>query len=171
MTIMDNDLDIDLLHGVADPIDLIEYIASGSKWPVKRLSETRAIVTLKFSGTQYQLFISFDEDEGLLRLTCAFNLKIHANQKLAMLELLNHINAKTWFGSFTYDFQEHQMIFWYALILPDNMDIRLEQTYALLNSAPEMCHRLLPCFQAIQESNLEKAKTISSAWSRAEGNA
>lgn len=171
MNSTDNEPDLynDLVF--TDPIDLVEYIAASSEWPVKRLSNTQALVLMVAGKVQYQILLNFDENDDVLRLTCGFSFDIKHDQKAQFLELLNYINTKTWIGNFTYDFGQQGLVFWYTMILPEGAMATPEQTYTLLNAAPEICQQFMPSFQAARKNDYTHAKLLADAWRKTEGNA
>jgi len=169
---IDNELDFDGDTLFAHPIDLVEYIAVSSDWPLKRLSDTQALLLINTNDTQFQILLNFDAADEVLRLTCAFQFPIDSGHKADFLELLNHINSKTWFGSFMYDFSQQAIIFLYALVLSEDAVVTPEQTYTLMSAAPEICKQFMPCFQAGRDSNdYDYAKRLASAWRKTGGNA
>ena len=133
----------------ANPLDVIEQMATIRSWAFER--DTEDEVTLFVSGrlTDYNLSFTWMNDLEAMHLACAFDLKAPARSRSELLKLVSLVNEQMWIGHFDFWGKDGLVMFRQALILAGVRTASDRQCDALLSTAVEACERYYPAFQYV----------------------
>ena len=145
MTIAESLLDGCEFH----PIDLVESLAAKHEWKFDRLDEDHIFFTVEGNWRIYSVSMGWSGFEELLKLICSFDLEVPASRMPGILDTIHRANDLCWTGAFTYKREPKQMIYRYAMISDDEMNINGLQIERLLSAAYSLCERFFPAFQLV----------------------
>lgn len=90
------------MHDVsANPIDVIEQLASGREWTFDRRSDEEMAVEVPGQWCDYGLYFAWSRDLGALHFSCAFDMRVPPKVRPAIYELLALLNERLWIGHFS----------------------------------------------------------------------
>jgi hypothetical protein len=148
---------------VANPLDVIERIVEINEWLFDRRSEQEMAAQVPGRWCDYSLYFAWNEDIGAMHFTCAFDMRIPAEKRPAVHELLALINEKLWLGHFGVWEDEGVPMFRHALPLRGLRGPSVEQMEDLLDTAILECERFYPAFQYVIWGGKTAAQAIASA--------
>lgn len=133
----------------ANPVEIVEHVASTHGWSFARASEDE--VTLVVSGTWADYQVSFTWMQGIeaLHLACAFDMKIPPRRRTEITELASMINEQLWVGHFDVWVKESLVMYRHALVLAGGRDASDAQCRSLLANAVKACERYYQAFQFV----------------------
>ncbi len=155
----------------ADPIDIVETLASHHAWDFDRVADNQIAMGIEGSWQTYSLSLAWSPHDETLRLVCTFELDIPAERRPAVLEVIDGANDTLWSGSFT-TWPEHNMIvFRYGLNLAGDASASGTQIDDMIAAAIEACERYYPAFQISLEDGACPQQALGIAMSQAYGRA
>lgn len=160
-------------HGMdmtANPIDLVEQLASAHDWAVERTGDDEVTLVVGGNWTDYHLSLNWREDLQALHLACAFDFRVPDNRLGEMYRLLAQINEQLWLGHFDLWTQEGLVMFRHALLL-NGAVCSTGQCEAMLKAALEACERYYQAFQFVVWAGKESREALVSAMFQTEGQA
>ncbi len=134
--------------GVVDPIAIGEALARSQDWPCDRIGEDGVAIVVDATWRVLFLALMWSRTEGLLKLTCSFNLKPTSGRILSLLETTNRINECCWEGAFTLCSEKGLVVYRNVLAHDEQQIVNWCHIDKLLNSAIERCDKFFPVLQA-----------------------
>ena len=134
--------------GAVDPIAIGEELAQSQDWPCDRIGEDGVAIVVDATWRVLFVALMWSRAEGLLRLTCSFDLKPASGRLLSLLEATNRINECCWEGAFTLCSERGLVVYRNVLAQDEQKTVNWRHIDALLNSAIERCDRFFPVLQA-----------------------
>ncbi len=132
-----------------NPLDVIERVMNANDWPFDRRNEEEMAVQVPGHWCDYSLFFSWNEEMNAVHFTCAFDVRVPAERRRSVQELLALINEKMWLGHFGVWEDEGLPLFRYALPLRGTPGLSREQMEDLVDTAIMECERFYPAFQYV----------------------
>lgn len=132
-----------------DPIAALEAIAEENKWPLEKHAEDEA--SFDCIGRWGELTMSFlwQDEYQSLQLCCMSDLKVSAEKRQSVKDMLYEVNRKTWAGYFTLDDAEDYVVFRYTSLMRHmNGDVQ-EHIEDMLEITLAEMDRFYPAFHAI----------------------
>lgn len=139
----------DARRNPTNPLDLVEEIVSSNDWNFDRTSHEEMVVEIGGQWSDYVLFFAWREEMKLLQFCCAFEMRIPANRRSAVSDLLLHINEKLWLGHFGVAVDENLVTFRHAILLRGARGASVEELEDLVDIATSECDRFYPAFQLV----------------------
>jgi hypothetical protein len=133
----------------ANPVDLIEQIASSHDWAFDRPGDDEITISVTGSHCDYNLSLSWMEALEALHLACAFDFKVNERRKNEVMRLLALVNEQLWLGHFDLWQSEGVVMYRNALLLTEGMEAGTGQLEAMLSAAVEACERYYQAFQFV----------------------
>ena len=129
----------DFLHD--HPLDIVEQVVEVNEWLFDRRSEKEMAVQVPGTWCDYSLYFAWNEEMGALHFTCAFDMRVTAEQKARVHELLALVNEKMWLGHFGVWSDEGLPLFRNTLPLRGVRGPTVEQMEDLVQTAIIECER------------------------------
>jgi hypothetical protein len=136
-------------HQRANPLDVVERLATGTDWSVERASDDEITILSSGRWTDYQISFTWMCDIEALHLACAFDLKVPEARRSEVQQLISQMNEQLWVGHFDLWPQDGIVMFRHALVLAGGIRASNSQCEALLGSALDACERYFPAFQYV----------------------
>jgi hypothetical protein len=133
----------------ANPVDVIEQIASLNDWTFERAGDDEITVSISGSWSDYHVSFSWMEEREAIHLACAFDLKVPEARKLEVMRLLSAVNEQLWIGHFDLWSDEGVVMYRQALLLSGGAEPNAQQVERLLVTAIEACERYYQAFQFV----------------------
>lgn len=140
------DLDIER---TANPVDVIEQIASLQDWAFERSGEDEITISITGQWCDYHISFSWIDDLEALHLACAFDLKVTEQRRTEVTRLLALVNEQLWMGHFDLWNQEGVVMFRQSLLLAGGADVTGQQVEGMLANALDSCERFYQAFQFV----------------------
>lgn len=133
----------------ANPIDLVENIASLNDWAFDRGGDDEITISVSGASSDYHCSFTWMDDIEALHLACAFDLRVPERRRAEVLELLRMVNEQLWLGHFDLWLQEGVVMFRHALLLSGGAEASGRQCEALMDAATEACDQYYQAFQFV----------------------
>lgn len=133
----------------ANPLDVIEQIVAANEWAFERRSEAEIAAEAPGKWCDYGLFFSWSPEISALHFSCAFDLKVPANKRRKLYELLAMANEKLWIGHFGLESEEGVPVFRHSVLLRGAPGASAESLEDMVDIAITECERFFPAFQFV----------------------
>jgi hypothetical protein len=130
-------------------MDIIEQVVSANDWLFDRSNDQEMAVQVPGHWCDFSLHFAWNEQAGAMHFTCAFDMRVPAEKKQAVHELLALINEKMWMGHFSIWNEEGLPMYRHALPLRGSQGPCVEQMEDLVDTAIDECERFYPAFQFV----------------------
>jgi len=134
-------------HG--HPLDVIEHVVMANDWTFDRASDQEMAVHVPGHWCDYALHFAWNEDVGAMHFTCAFDMRVSADKRGHVHELLALINERMWMGHFGLWTDCGLPMYRHALPLRGSGGPTVEQMADLMDTAIDECERFYPSFQYV----------------------
>ena len=101
----------------ANPLDVVEQIASANDWAFDRRSDSEMAAEAPGKWCDYGLYFSWSTEISAMHFTCAFDLKVPEKRRGALYELLALANERLWIGHFGMDSDDGMPVFRHSVLL------------------------------------------------------
>ena len=154
----------------ANPVDLIEQVASAHEWACERTNEDE--LTLNVAGTwaDYHVSLNWRTDLESLHIACAFDFKVPDNRLAEVYRLIAQINEQLWLGHFDIWSNEGLIMFRHGLMLNGTIATP-SQCEALLRAGLEACERYYQAFQFVVWAGKDSRTALTSTMFETHGQA
>jgi len=157
-------------HGHANPVDLVEQVASVHDWPAERTNEDELTMTIAGTWADYHVSLNWRTDLESLHIACAFDFKVPDARIGEIYRLVAQINEQLWLGHFDIWASEGLIMYRHGLMLNGSVATP-NQCEALLRSALEACERYYQAFQFVVWAGKDSRHALASAMFETEGRA
>jgi hypothetical protein len=133
---------------LSHPLDMLEQAVEDNGWPFERSARDELNLSVAGRWCDYHFCFTWREDLQSLHLSVSFDMRVAAERRAAVAELLMLVNAQLWLGHFDLWTDDGTVLFRHALIFPDS-HVSSAQCEALLHLAVESCEHYYPAFQFV----------------------
>lgn len=155
---------------MANPVDLVEQIASGQDWSFERSAEDELTLAVAGSWSDYHVSLNWREDLETFHVACAFDFKIPDSRLNEVYKLIALINEQLWLGHFDLWAGEGLIMFRHGLMLNGALATP-RQCEALLEAGLEACERYYQAFQFVVWAGKDARQAIAGTVFETEGRA
>lgn len=131
------------------PLDVIEKMVRDNEWVFDRRSDEEMAVQVPGRWCDYSLYFAWNESADAMLFTCAFDMRVAAERRNTLFELVALVNDKMWLGHFTVWAEEGVPMFRHAMPLRGTVGPSSEQIEDLMETAIAECERFYPAFQYV----------------------
>jgi hypothetical protein len=158
-------------EAIANPIDLMEQIASSQDWLYDRSSERELALEVRGNWCDYRMFVTWYHDARALLFACSYEMKVPAAKRAEVATLLSIINEKMLIGHFDLWTDDGTPVFRHAVLLRGMPGASVEQLEDLLDIALTECERYYPAFQFVVWGGKSPAEAVKAAMLETAGEA
>ena len=155
----------------ANPLDLLEQVASIRDWFFERSHEDELNICLAGEWRDYQISLNWRTDLAGLHIACALDVRVPSDKRPAIRHLLTLINEQLWSGHFDIWSEDGVILFRNSLLLCGGASATPEQCEALLRLAVDACERYYPAIQFVMWAGKSAEEALAAAMFETEGNA
>jgi hypothetical protein len=161
-------------EGEADgtaPIDMLESYFDARSWSSERIGDDEVVATVQGSWTQYELRAVWRRDDNVLQLLALPDIRVPADKRIAVYEVLGLINEQLWLGHFELWASSGLALYRNATLIEGDGTLTLDQAETLAETAIDECERFYPVFQFVLWGNKSPADAIAAALIETRGEA
>jgi hypothetical protein len=155
----------------ANPLDALERIIVENDWAFDRRSDGEMAAEAPGKWCDYGLFFSWSHEISAMHFTCAFDLKVPANRRGALYELLALANERLWIGHFGMDSEDGMPLFRHSVLLRGAPGASAESLEDMIDIAITECERFYPAFQFVLWGGKAPAEALQAAMLECAGEA
>ncbi len=155
----------------ADPIDIVETLASHRAWDFDRVADNQIAMAIEGSWQTYSLSLAWSPYDETLRLVCTFELDPPKRKRAALLDCIDKANDCIWSGAFTTWPEQKMLVFRYGLNLAGGITASGTQIDDMIAAAVDACERFYPAFQLCVRGDASPQEALGIAMSEAYGRA
>ncbi|MPY68581.1 MAG: hypothetical protein GEU92_00690 [Alphaproteobacteria bacterium] len=133
----------------ANPVDLVEQVASAHDWIFERRGDDEIAVEINGQWCDYRIYFSWIDDICALHFACAFEMRVPSYKRRDITDLLARINEKLAIGHFDLWADEGLPVFRQAVLLRGVGGASVEQVEDMVEIALTECERFYPAFQFV----------------------
>ena len=130
-------------------LDIVEQIVVANDWSFDRHDDCEMAVQVPGRWCDYSMFFTWNEEARAIHFTCAFDMRVPADKRHPVFELLALANEKLWIGHFSVWTDDGLPMFRHALPLRGSGGPSAEQMEDVMESALIECERFYPAFQYV----------------------
>lgn len=130
----------------SNPLDVVEHVLAAENLSFDRTDEDDLAFALTGDWKEYELWFCWRSEAGCLQLSLALDLRPAPSSRAGLHELLSLVNQRVWLGHFEIDASDGELMFRYALPLPEGERPTLAQAAAMIDAALEAADRFYPAF-------------------------
>ena len=146
-----DEADLDLR---ANPVDLVETVATLNSWPFERDEADEIHLGVDGHAGAYHLSFAWVDEMEALHLGCAFDLTLCSDREAEVMRLLALINGQIAMGHFDLWSRENTVVFRQSLLLAGGAEPTPEQVEQLLACALEACECYRPACRFVARGEL-----------------
>ena len=147
----------------ANPLDIIEQIIASNEWAFDRRNDSEIAAEAPGKWCDYGLYFSWSHEISAMHFSCAFDLKVPANQRDKLFELLSMANEKLWIGHFGLDSEDGVPVFRHSVLLRGAPGASAESLEDMVDIALTECERFFPAFQFVLWGGKSPADALAAA--------
>ncbi|MBB5516827.1 hypothetical protein FHS89_002869 [Rubricella aquisinus] len=155
----------------ADPIDLVESLATHNAWEFDRVADNQIAMIIEGQWQSYSLSLAWSPMDETLRLICTFDLTPPEGTRAQLLDVIDGANDRLWSGSFTTWAAQKMIVFRYGLNLAGGAHASGWQIDEMIANAVDACERYYPAFQLACRGETSRDEALGIAISGAYGRA
>ena len=130
-----------------NPLETVENILLARDWPIERTDDE--MITCASGGwCDYNICFSWREEMPALHFSCAFDVRVPAQKRADIYELLAKVNEQMFLGHFDLISDEGAIVYRHGLPLA-GMHPTQAMFEDLLDIAVDACERFFPAFQFV----------------------
>ncbi len=132
-----------------NPLDVLEQIVTANEWAFERRSDGEMAAEAPGKWCDYGLFFSWSPEISAMHFSCAFDMKVPAETRSKLFELLALANEKLWIGHFGLESEEGVPVFRHSVLLRGSPSASAESLEDMVDIAITECERFFPAFQFV----------------------
>ena len=136
-------------ESAVNPLDVVEQVIVANEWAFDRRNDSEMAAESPGKWCNYGLYFSWSREISAMHFTCAFDLKVPAQQRTALYELLALANEKLWIGHFGMDSDDGMPLFRHSVLLRGASAASAESLEDMVDIAITECERFYPAFQFV----------------------
>jgi hypothetical protein len=133
----------------ANPLDILEQIIAANEWAFERRSDGEMAAEAPGKWCDYGLHFSWSHEISAMSFTCAFDLKVPAEARDKLYELLALANDRLWIGHFGIEVEDGVPVFRHSVLLRGSPSASAESLEDMVDIAITECERFFPAFQFV----------------------
>jgi hypothetical protein len=133
----------------SNPLDILEQIIAANEWAFERRSDGEMAAEAPGKWCDYGLHFSWSHEISAMSFTCAFDLKVPADRRDKLYELLALANDRLWIGHFGIEVEDGVPVFRHSVLLRGSPSASAESLEDMVDIAITECERFFPAFQFV----------------------
>ncbi len=146
-----------------NPLDILEQIIAANEWAFERRSDGEMAAEAPGKWCDYGLHFSWSHEISAMSFTCAFDLKVPAERREKLYELLALANDRLWIGHFGLEAEEGVPVFRHSVLLRGAPGASAESLEDMVDIAITECERFFPAFQFVLWGGKAPAEALAAS--------
>ena len=133
----------------ANPLDTMEEMVSANDWRFSRHNDQELSVEVAGRWCDYHIYAVWQPDVSAVFFSCHFDLRVPAEKKIRVYELIGMVNEKLWVGHFDLMSDDAAPMFRHTIPLRGQRVTSAEPLEDLVDAALVECDRFYPALQLV----------------------
>ncbi|GGJ03667.1 type III secretion system chaperone family protein [Neoroseomonas lacus] len=146
-----------------NPLDILEQIIASNEWAFERRSDGEMAAEAPGKWCDYGLHFSWSHEISAMAFTCAFDLKVPAEARDKLYELLALANDRLWIGHFGIEAEDGVPVFRHSVLLRGAQGASAESLEDMVDIAITECERFFPAFQFVLWGGKAPAEALAAS--------
>lgn len=146
-----------------NPLDILEQIIAANEWAFERRSDGEMAAEAPGKWCDYGLHFSWSHEISAMSFTCAFDLKVPAERREKLYELLALANDRLWIGHFGLEAEDGVPVFRHSVLLRGAPGASAESLEDMVDIAITECERFFPAFQFVLWGGKAPAEALAAS--------
>jgi hypothetical protein len=146
-----------------NPLDILEQIIASNEWAFERRSDGEMAAEAPGKWCDYGLHFSWSHEISAMAFTCAFDLKVPAEARDKLYELLALANDRLWIGHFGIESEDGVPVFRHSVLLRGAQGASAESLEDMVDIAITECERFFPAFQFVLWGGKAPAEALAAS--------
>ena len=146
-----------------NPLDVLEQIVAANEWSFERRSAGEMAASAPGKWCDYGLYFSWSPEISAMHFSCTFELKVPAESRAKLYELLAMANEKLWIGHFGLESEDGVPVFRHSVLLRGAPGASAESLEDMVDIALTECERFFPAFQFVLWGGKPPAEALQAA--------
>lgn len=147
----------------SNPLDILEQIIAANEWAFERRSDGEMAAEAPGKWCDYGLHFSWSHEISAMSFTCAFDLKVPAERRDKLYELLALANDRLWIGHFGIEMEDGVPVFRHSVLLRGSPSASAESLEDMVDIAITECERFFPAFQFVLWGGKAPAEALAAS--------
>jgi hypothetical protein len=147
----------------SNPLDILEQIIAANEWAFERRSDGEMAAEAPGKWCDYGLHFSWSHEISAMSFTCAFDLKVPADRRDKLYELLALANDRLWIGHFGIEVDDGVPVFRHSVLLRGSPSASAESLEDMVDIAITECERFFPAFQFVLWGGKAPAEALAAS--------
>ena len=147
----------------SNPLDILEQIIAANEWAFERRSDGEMAAEAPGKWCDYGLHFSWSHEISAMAFTCAFDLKVPADRREKLYELLALANDRLWIGHFGIEAEDGVPVFRHSVLLRGSPSASAESLEDMVDIAITECERFFPAFQFVLWGGKPPAEALAAS--------
>ncbi len=147
----------------SNPLDILEQIIAANEWAFERRSDGEMAAEAPGKWCDYGLHFSWSHEISAMSFTCAFDLKVPADRRDKLYELLALANDRLWIGHFGIEAEDGVPVFRHSVLLRGSPSASAESLEDMVDIAITECERFFPAFQFVLWGGKAPAEALAAS--------
>ena len=146
-----------------NPLDILEQIVASNEWAFERRSDGEMAAEAPGKWCDYGLHFSWSHEISAMAFTCAFDMKVPADRREKLYELLALANDRLWIGHFGIEAEDGVPVFRHSVLLRGAPGASAESLEDMVDIAITECERFFPAFQFVLWGGKAPAEALAAS--------
>ncbi|MBR0652190.1 hypothetical protein GXW78_21220 [Roseomonas terrae] len=147
----------------SNPLDILEQIIASNEWAFERRSDGEMAAEAPGKWCDYGLHFSWSHEISAMAFTCAFDMKVPADRREKLYELLALANDRLWIGHFGIEAEDGVPVFRHSVLLRGAQGASAESLEDMVDIAITECERFFPAFQFVLWGGKAPAEALAAS--------
>lgn len=147
----------------SNPLDILEQIIAANEWAFERRSDGEMAAEAPGKWCDYGLHFSWSHEISAMAFTCAFDMKVPADRRDRLYELLALANDRLWIGHFGIEMEDGVPVFRHSVLLRGSPSASAESLEDMVDIAITECERFFPAFQFVLWGGKAPAEALAAS--------
>mgnify|MGYP001359693824 FL=1 len=147
----------------SNPLDILEQIIAANEWAFERRSDGEMAAEAPGKWCDYGLHFSWSHEISAMAFTCAFDMKVPADKRDRLYELLALANDRLWIGHFGIEVEDGVPVFRHSVLLRGSPSASAESLEDMVDIAITECERFFPAFQFVLWGGKSPAEALAAS--------
>jgi hypothetical protein len=147
----------------SNPLDILEQIIAANEWAFERRSDGEMAAEAPGKWCDYGLHFSWSHEISAMAFTCAFDMKVPADRREKLYELLALANDRLWIGHFGIEAEDGVPVFRHSVLLRGSPSASAESLEDMVDIAITECERFFPAFQFVLWGGKAPAEALAAS--------
>ncbi len=147
------------MDAALSPMEVVEQVVAHHRWEAEK---TEHDITIFIHGQwdEYECTFLWIEEEGVMHLSCAFELKVPKERIGELRKFIRLLNCELWFGHFEWVAKKEAVYFCQGVLCLPEETLSERHICELINRSMEACEQYYPAFGWVAAQGLSAEQAL-----------